>query len=136
MLEAGQNLIPNPVRFTLKGSAFLIACLAVIWPFTHLGWGNLALAIVYSAILVAVVVGVILAGKLGIIMLAGSTMILLMWALRLVLMAPGRDDAVTFLYVSYLVPILYWGSLAVVASFCFFAAQGWAKHFRAVRSPK
>jgi hypothetical protein len=134
MVEVGQKLIPNPVRFTLKGAAFLIAYLAVIWPFTPLGWGYLALAIVYSVILVSVVVGLILAGKLGIITLAGSTMMLLMWALRLVLMAPGRDDAATFLYLSYLVPILYWGSLAALASFCFFAVQGWARHFGAVRA--
>jgi hypothetical protein len=129
MVEVGQKLIPNPVRFTLKGAAFLIAYLAVIWPFTPLGWGYLALGIVYSLILVSIVVGLVLAGRLGIMMLAGTAMMLLMWALQLVFLAPERNDAATFLYLSYLVPILYWGSLAVLASFCFFAVQGWAKHF-------
>ena len=130
MVEVGQKLIPNPVRFTLKGAAFLIAYLAVIWPFTPLGWGYLALAIVYSVILVSVVVGLILAGKLGIITLAGSTMMLLMWALQLVFLAPGKEDVATFFY---LLRIPYWGLLAVLASLCFFAVQGWVRHFGAVR---
>jgi hypothetical protein len=131
MAEVGQKLIPNPVRFTLKGAAFLIAYLAVIWPFTPLGWGYLALAIVYSVILVSVVVGLILAGKLGIMMLALTAMMLLMWALQLVFLAPGKEDVATFFY---LLRIPYWGLLAVLASCCFFAVLGWARHFRAVRA--
>jgi hypothetical protein len=130
MVEVGQKLIPNPVRFTLKGTAFLIAYLAVIWPFTPLGWGDLALAMVYSVILVSIVVGLILAGKLGVMMLAGTPMMLLLWALQLVFLAPGKEDVATFFY---LLRIPYWGLLAVLASCCFFAVQGWAKHFREVR---